>query len=302
VRKSLSITVRKRVQATRQDYHANAYLYARRQRAKRESTVSHNSDSFAGLPELDFLVQSLHRHRPDRSARVLDVGCGYGNYTIPLASLGYTITGIDIEPESIEKAKEVNPFPQATFRCADVEQLRDESFDVVVLTQVLEHVVDPQRFLRLLASRCLSGGILLLTLPNGYGPKELAERLYRRLRASRAARRLVLAYRQRMRESSRYSHMFEIYGPINDEGPPHVQRFTMSRLLPLLRDSGFETLEIQHCDILSTLVRIYLPFLPLSATLQRIDYYLADLLPPGLVSHWFIVCRRGGRPCGDDGA
>jgi 2-polyprenyl-3-methyl-5-hydroxy-6-metoxy-1,4-benzoquinol methylase len=295
------IKVRKRVQRTRQEYHAYAYLHARRQRGKDTPATSWKSDSFAGLPELDFLVQSLQKYQPDRSTRVLDVGCGFGNLTIPLASLGYSVSGIDIQPGLIEKAKELNPFTQATFHCIDVEQLTGKVFDVIVLTQVLEHLVDPGRFLRVLASLCRPGGVLLLTLPNGYGPKELVERLYRRLRTSRVLRQLVLTYRERMRKSNKSAYVFDLYSEDNSEESPHAQQFTMCRLLRLLQNSGFGPIEIQHCDIFTTLIRFYLPFLPLPATVQRLDYWLADMLPHRLVSHWFLVCRRGEQSfeCGD---
>ena len=50
--------------------------------------------------ELSYLIKFL-----DKKDRILDIGCGYGRFTIPLAKKKYSIEGIDITPALIEKAK-----------------------------------------------------------------------------------------------------------------------------------------------------------------------------------------------------
>src|SRR5262249_16605180 len=55
-------------------------------------------------------------------------------------------------------------------------------FDAVVASEVLEHIGDPAAFLGLLG-RCLRrNGLLILTVPNGYGPFEIDSHLYEALR------------------------------------------------------------------------------------------------------------------------
>jgi 2-polyprenyl-3-methyl-5-hydroxy-6-metoxy-1,4-benzoquinol methylase len=52
--------------------------------------------------EVDFLEQELGR---DRSKRILDVGCGTGRHSLELARRGYNVTGVDLSPAMLERAR-----------------------------------------------------------------------------------------------------------------------------------------------------------------------------------------------------
>jgi SAM-dependent methyltransferase len=52
---------------------------------------------------IDQLIQYL---KPEKKSRMLDVGCGKGRHSIKLASLGFSVTGIDLAPGSIAYAKQ----------------------------------------------------------------------------------------------------------------------------------------------------------------------------------------------------
>ncbi|MFC1842884.1 class I SAM-dependent methyltransferase [Candidatus Dependentiae bacterium] len=68
--------------------------------------------------------------------KILDVGCGYGRITIPLAKIGYLIEGIDISPNLLEEAKKQarREDIKIAFKIGDMCNLpyKDESFDVVI--------------------------------------------------------------------------------------------------------------------------------------------------------------------------
>lgn len=55
-------------------------------------------------------------------------------------------------------------------------------FDIIICSEVLEHIPNPKNFLLLLKSRLNSKGIIILTIPNGYGWFEFEKFIYEKLR------------------------------------------------------------------------------------------------------------------------
>lgn len=105
--------------------------------------------------------------RPLEGKSALDVGCGAGLLAEPLARLGARVTAIDAAPELIEAAR-AHASEQGLaidYRAQAVEEL-DGRFDLVTAMEVIEHVADPQAFLRALAERLAPGGLLILSTPN----------------------------------------------------------------------------------------------------------------------------------------
>lgn len=108
-------------------------------------------------------------------ATILDVGCGAGTYlTYPIAKCfpEVHVVGVDSDDLSISFAQKSYPLPNLEFKLFDV--MREEAkFDLIIASEVIEHVEDPMGFLANLKSRLNPGGLLILTLPNGYGPFEI---------------------------------------------------------------------------------------------------------------------------------
>jgi SAM-dependent methyltransferase len=105
------------------------------------------------------------------AARVLDLGCGTGYGSRILRATATSVTGVDKDPSTIEKARAtIGAADDVTFETADaVEYLGGailDSFDVVVAFEVLEHVDDPTRALELLAAHAAAGVKLILSVPN----------------------------------------------------------------------------------------------------------------------------------------
>lgn len=96
---------------------------------------------------------------------VLDFGCGVGWLSAEIARFG-RVTGIDLSPAGIERAK--RECPQGTFVAASVFDYRFPSaaFDVVVSQEVIEHLDDQAKYLRLAYDYLKPGGYLILTTPN----------------------------------------------------------------------------------------------------------------------------------------
>ena len=97
------------------------------------------------------------------------MGCAQGTLGLQLAEEGYRVTLLDIRPAHIEYAKARHEYGEVEFRVGEVSpQLpRDRAFDVVICTEVLEHVPAPGRLLETLQAKLADGGALLLTTPNG---------------------------------------------------------------------------------------------------------------------------------------
>jgi 2-polyprenyl-3-methyl-5-hydroxy-6-metoxy-1,4-benzoquinol methylase len=104
--------------------------------------------------------------------RILDVGCGEGEDSLLLASLGAKVTGIDISPAAVALAKEraqLSGLSGSTdFICSPLEQapLPDKHFDVIWGDNVLHHVLPVlDESLRLLARVAKPGAKMLFIEP-----------------------------------------------------------------------------------------------------------------------------------------
>lgn len=103
----------------------------------------------------------VDRIRPDQ--RVLDVGCGIGAVALDIAEqAGGRVTGIDLNAASIDKAREQRSHPNVTFIHGDaLHETPDEPFDVIVLSNVLEHIDQRPKLLRALVRRHRPGRVLI---------------------------------------------------------------------------------------------------------------------------------------------
>ncbi len=104
----------------------------------------------------------------------LDVGCGAGLLTEPLARLGAKVSGVDASPELIAVARQHAAAQglEIDYRADEVEALNGR-FDLVTCMEVIEHVAEPAAFVKSLAARLAADGLLVMSTPNATGWSKL---------------------------------------------------------------------------------------------------------------------------------
>ncbi len=104
---------------------------------------------------------------PRTAKSVLDVGCGRAWVAASLCPKGIEVCSMDISPVNVEKALSRYPYPNHKGAIGDAFHLPfdDESFDCVIASEVVEHVPDPEAFVRSLFRVIKKGGALILSTP-----------------------------------------------------------------------------------------------------------------------------------------
>ena len=102
-------------------------------------------------------LMEYHRFFVERLAKgekVLDVGCGNGTVAMHMAEAGAHVTGLDLNENSISFARKKYRHKNLHFRCGDVTaDVPDGPYDVIVMSNVLEHIRDRVELLKKLQNR-----------------------------------------------------------------------------------------------------------------------------------------------------
>lgn len=164
----------------------------------------------------------LERARAGRAAghapgRVLDVGCGEGQFAAELARAGFVVVGVDVAEEPLDRARARHP--ELDLLLVPVEgpwPLADASFDAVWAGETIEHVADTAGWLSEVRRVLRSGGNLLLSTP-AHGRLSVL--------------RLAMSHRS-----------FDAHF---DPRADHLRFYTPRTLRRLLEDFAFEDIEVR---------------------------------------------------------
>ena len=257
-----------------------------------EARALPEEDIFGNVKKLRFILKEIadHKARKGRELAVLDFGCGnaavLGQYVIG-DGIGYV--GVDLHEPSLSYARKHFGRPNATFAPAVPD---DIIFDVILYADVLEHVHDPLGIVLAHVRQLAPDGIVIGSVPNGYGPCETEKFLNRHLhlyQALRFVKRLTLRMLGRsLPERGALPYNYE-FG--------HVIFFTMNSFRRMVASAGLRILRFGHggfvgADVTGNTILTSRRFVD-----WNID--VSDRLPSWVVSTWYFVLGRGDLP--DDG-
>lgn len=147
--------------------------------AARSSTIAERFPEAARLGNPSFVWRSgqerrlaiIERYVPLEGRRVLDLGCGVGEYVRAFARQGARAYGCDIERPRLVQARERGA-KDVMLAAGEGLPFRDEALDVVVLNEVIEHVQDDQETMREVSRVLAPGGVAVIYAPNRLYPFE----------------------------------------------------------------------------------------------------------------------------------
>lgn len=119
-----------------------------------------------GELKCQYILDQMRSHFPNvESTTILDVACGAGFLTFPLADLGYQVKGVDFSVGTIQTAsKRAKERQNPSFEVGDATKLSapDNSYDCVLLMDCLEHFEQPALAVKEAARVVKPGGLIFI--------------------------------------------------------------------------------------------------------------------------------------------
>lgn len=241
----------------------------------------------ADIKRLNFIIDTLNKKLP-QGAVVLDVGCGNGVISRSLGAKGFNVYGIDVSEKTIARAKELNTLPNVKFDVISAEQLvaSGKKYNAVICSEVLEHLHRPEGLLNVLYQSITDDGILIVTVPNGNGPRELL--VTRPVIAMQKKNGLLWKGVQKIKKLLGYSGST---AQSDASDLTHVQFFTKKSLTQLADQSQFKIIQYGKTNFMEDVFPFSF-FTKKIPALQKMDCALAEYLPYGCTGGFVTVWQK----------
>lgn len=231
-------------------------------------------ERFADVKRLKFITDVLQARLPS-GAEVLDVGCGNGVISRSLGEKGFAVKGIDVSEKAIARARELNRLPNVRFEVVSAERLVADGhrYHAVICSEVLEHLNDPGKLLGVLHQLLAENGVLIVTVPNGAGPREFF--VTRPIIALQKKNNWMWKTVQGTKRRLGYSGT-TVQSAADDL--THIQFFTKSSLKKLASRHRFNIVRFGKTNFIEDVFPFSL-FSKRIKALQQLDCAVAEILP-----------------------
>lgn len=177
---------------------------------------------------------------------VLDIGCAQGNLALLLAERGFKVIATDINLNFLTYSRLKYEFGNINYVASDALNIPFKCrFDVIVITEILEHLAEPKKLISAIKKLLNPGGIAVITTPNG---NYLFSCIHHYAQGQRNLPQLV----KRQCGPGVESHLFH---------------FTSEELLGIFREEGFRILDFEFLNTIVLNRRVFAllkMFLPLT--------------------------------------
>ncbi len=248
-------------------------------------------DSYGYKKRLNYLIKYIQNN--NKIKNVLEIGCGTGfGLLYPVAKNFHEISfvGEDIHQQSIDFANKKNNLSNLIFRISNSEK-ENKTYDIIIISEVLEHVDEPQKLLLDIKSKLSKSGILFITLPNGYGPFEIVSTFMRILDFFNLTNKLRNFKRKLVPRRIANQNIEEPNIKVADSlaDSPHINFFNFNEIKSLIYFSGYQ--------IISNKKRTFICGDPIDILINKLNLAnlnskIADYLPNIFVSDWMFIVKK----------
>jgi 2-polyprenyl-3-methyl-5-hydroxy-6-metoxy-1,4-benzoquinol methylase len=244
-------------------------------------------ERIADRKRIDFITDFLKSSLPS-NASILDVGCGNGVISRHLGRFGFKVTGIDVSEKAIDKAQSLNQFSNVKFMIKSAEDLITEGikYDAIICSEVLEHLNDPDALLEVLHKSLSRNGKLIITVPNGNGPREsLVTKPVLKLRTKNNwLWKLIIATKRKLGYNGTTIQS-------DADNLDHVQFFSKKDIQRLSLKHNLKIIRFGKANFVEDVFPFSF-FAKRIKVLQKLDCRLADWLPYYFTGGFFFVCEK----------
>ncbi len=236
-------------------------------------------DCYATKKKIDFFRQEIEgKSKEKKKIKILDYGCGNANDCGKyLFNYKFEYFGFDIHKPSIKFAKKEFNVKNVSFSSS----INDRKFDIIIISEVLEHLSDPTKILLDLKKKLKRDGFILGSIPNGYGLTEIEKYIIHKFYIYRFAKWIYSFFGRKKKKTIKI--------PFNYESG-HIQFFSLRSFKKVLKNSGLRLENIINGTVMGADLSgsTFLKF----NFMKKINTRIADFIPKSISATWIFKLSK----------